>query len=63
MSRRSIKKELAVKQQEAEEAVIKAQIGFMDVLNLQRFAERVAEGHRRLQIDNHFGLKVFGVEK
>jgi hypothetical protein len=58
-----MKQELAAKKIEADQAVIKSQIGFMDVLNLQRFANKIAEGHRNLQQENNFGYRVFGVEK
>lgn len=63
MRNKKIKQEIAAKREEAEQAVIKARIGFMGVLGLQRFANEIAEGHRKLQKDNNFGYRVFGVEK
>jgi len=63
MRRRKMKQELAAERLEAKNAVIQARVGFMDVLSLQRFATKIAEGHRKLQKDNNFGYRIFGVEK
>ena len=63
MRNKKMKQELAAKREEAEQAVIKARVGFMGVLSLQRFANDIAEGHRKLQKDNNFGYRIFGVEK
>ena len=45
-----------------ERGVLTTQVGYMDMLNLQRLAERVAAGHARLQAENGFGYRVFGIE-
>jgi len=63
MRRRKMRQELAAERLEAEHAVVMAQVGFMGVRNLQRFATKIAEGHRKLQKDNNFGYRIFGVEK
>jgi len=67
MRRRSA--QIAERQREADVAVersqqgvLTTQVGYMDMLNLQRLAERVAEGHARLQRENGFGYRVFGIE-
>jgi len=49
--------------QKAQEGVITAQVGYMGMLDLQRMAVRIADTHQRLQRENGFGYRVFGVEK
>lgn len=51
------------KQKEAEEAVSMAEIGYMDALNLQLTSERISRGLLRMQQENHFGFRLFGVEE
>lgn len=55
------KRDLEAKQQEAEQAVIMAQVSYMAATTLEHEAAKVARGHRRLQRENHLGEKMFGV--
>ena len=56
-----LNEEIARRTKEAEDAIIMSQVGYMAAEQLNRAAERVAKGHRRLQRENHFGPKLFGV--
>ena len=51
---------VAEKQQEADQALIMSQIGYMAAVTMDREAERVQRGHRRIQVENHFSEKMFG---
>lgn len=57
-----VPEDLEAKQQEADEALIMAQVGYADALNIEVAAERVMRGHRRIQWENHLGEKMFGVK-
>ena len=61
LQRRQIEAEDALAR--TERGVLTTQVSYMDMLNLQRLAARVAEGHARLQVENGFGYRVFGIEK
>lgn len=63
MNWRKRNRKIAQAQDEAEQALAMTRIGYADMLNMQQLARRISEGHLRLQQENHFGLKVFGVEK
>jgi hypothetical protein len=51
---------VAEKQKEAEDALIMSQVSYLDAVNMNRAAERVEQGHRKLQHENHFAEKLFG---
>jgi len=59
--RRNFKREIKKQQHEADEAVAQATVNYMDAMTLQWTAERIARGLLRMQEENHFGPKFFGV--
>ena len=57
------RKKLDKAEKESEQALAMARIGYADMLNMQQLARRIADGHLRLQKENHFGEKLFGVKR
>lgn len=45
---------------QAEEALIMSRVSYMSMQELNREAERLEKGHRRLQQENHFAEKMYG---
>lgn len=56
------KEQVLKRQKDAEKAIVTARLGYMSMLNLRSAAERVAERHLKIQRENHYAFRFFGVE-
>lgn len=54
------REKLQEQQRLADEAVTLSAVRYMEAITLDREAERVQRGHRRLHRENHFAEKMFG---
>lgn len=59
---KKFQQKMAKKQEEANQAVIQANANLLDAMNIQFNSERIARRLKKMQLENHLGPKLFGVE-